>query len=249
MRQRIKIDKLQRLPLPLVVRDKIQQMIQSNRLAPMSRLPNEAEFAKMLNVSRSSLRAALRLLENEGAIVTRHGLGTFIRNGMSFVRNPLEISFGVTRIIESMGLRPGTAKLEIIHDKASGTMSEKLRLDPGSPIVILKRVRTADEKPLVYTIDVISEAILGGRKIPPNFNSSLYNFLDKKCNREVDYSLAKVTSKIARSEISEKLDIPSESIILLIEQIDYNMKNLPITYTEEYWRQDIIEFTIFRRHR
>ena len=52
-------------------------------------------------------------------------------------------------------------------------ISEKLKVDRGSSIVIVKRVRTADEKPVVYSVDVIPEATLGKIDIPLTFNGSL----------------------------------------------------------------------------
>ena len=44
----------------------------------LDKLPSEQEMANMLGVSRSTVREALRILEREGIIYSRHGVGTFI---------------------------------------------------------------------------------------------------------------------------------------------------------------------------
>ncbi|MEO7126616.1 MAG: FCD domain-containing protein [Nakamurella sp.] len=58
--------------------DEISSYIESNGLTPGDRLPPERVFIDRLNVSRSSLREALRVLATIGAIDVRHGDGMFV---------------------------------------------------------------------------------------------------------------------------------------------------------------------------
>jgi GntR family transcriptional regulator len=247
--RKIKITRLERASLPFLVINKIKRLIKDSHLVPGQTLPSETELANILGVSRGSLREALRILEDEGVILKRHGIGTFITSEVPLVRNPLEINFGVTEIIESTGMRAGVEKLEIERDKASPLVSEKLKVYRGSSIVIVKRVRTANGKPAVYSVDIIPEATLGKINIPPTFSGSLYKFLEEKYNLKVDHGIAKIIPALAEDEICRNLAIPCNSVILLIDQVDYNIENQPVLYSQEYWRRDIFEFTIFRRHR
>lgn len=246
---KLNIAKLNRLPTSSVVKDKLKQMVKDNKLSAGSKLPVETELASMLGVSRSSLREAFHILEEEGVIVRRHGIGTFIREEVRLARNPLEVNFGVSEIIESMGLRAGTTELQIVRDKANSSLSERLKIDKGSSIVIMKRVRTADEKPIVYSTDILPETTLGKVNIPASFRGSLYKFLERKCGQKVDYSVAKIIPTLANAEICQKLEVSPKSVFLLIEQVDYDIKNQPIEYSKEYWRPDLIEFTISRKRR
>lgn len=54
-------------------------LIQENHLGPGHRLPAEGELARQLNISRPSLREALRLMEAMGVIEKRHGVGVFVK--------------------------------------------------------------------------------------------------------------------------------------------------------------------------
>jgi len=56
----------------------IQEFIQEGILKPGDKLPPERELADRLQVSRSSLREAMRALELRGVVVSRPGAGTFI---------------------------------------------------------------------------------------------------------------------------------------------------------------------------
>jgi GntR family transcriptional regulator of arabinose operon len=57
---------------------RIRQYIDSNRLAKGARLPTEAEFCRLFNVSRSTVRHALDLLEMAGVVTRVQGSGTFL---------------------------------------------------------------------------------------------------------------------------------------------------------------------------
>lgn len=56
----------------------IQEFIREGILKPGDRLPSERELAERLQVSRSSLREAIRALELKGLVVSRAGAGTFV---------------------------------------------------------------------------------------------------------------------------------------------------------------------------
>ena len=56
----------------------IYGLIRDGALKPGDRLPPERELAQQLNVSRASVREAMRLLDMKGLVVIRPGAGTFI---------------------------------------------------------------------------------------------------------------------------------------------------------------------------
>ncbi len=56
----------------------IHEFIRDGVLKPGDRLPAERELAERLQVSRSSVREAIRALELQGLVVSRPGAGTFV---------------------------------------------------------------------------------------------------------------------------------------------------------------------------
>ena len=58
--------------------EQIKTLILEGHLKPGDKLPSENELSKMLDVSRSSVREALRTLESNGIIEVRSGAGAFI---------------------------------------------------------------------------------------------------------------------------------------------------------------------------
>jgi GntR family transcriptional repressor for pyruvate dehydrogenase complex len=57
----------------------IQELVAERHLQPGDRLPSERELAELLNVSRASVREALRVLAALGLVEVRPGDGTFVR--------------------------------------------------------------------------------------------------------------------------------------------------------------------------
>lgn len=59
----------------------MREMINRGELRPGDRLPAERELARLLGISRPSLRAGLRSLSAMGVLKSVHGSGTFISDG------------------------------------------------------------------------------------------------------------------------------------------------------------------------
>lgn len=82
------------------VYNKILQMIQEGMYPEGSKLPSEPLLAQQMDVSRSTLRQALALLQEDGVIEARRGVGNFIRKttdrsacGLEKMENPLYKSY------------------------------------------------------------------------------------------------------------------------------------------------------------
>jgi GntR family transcriptional regulator, transcriptional repressor for pyruvate dehydrogenase complex len=66
----------------------IQKMI-AEKMKPGDMLPPERQLAEMFQVSRSSIRDAIRTLELSGLVEARQGLGTVVHDRSADVLNPL----------------------------------------------------------------------------------------------------------------------------------------------------------------
>jgi len=72
--------------------EQIENLIFSGALAGDSRLPAERELGKMLGVSRTVVREAVRSLAAKGLVEVRTGAGTFVRHlGADLVKAPLDL--------------------------------------------------------------------------------------------------------------------------------------------------------------
>ncbi len=67
-------------PMYKQVTDQIKNSIASGTLQSEARLPSIREMARELKISEITIKRAYSDLENEGYIITRSGLGSFVAN-------------------------------------------------------------------------------------------------------------------------------------------------------------------------
>lgn len=221
--------------------------IRGNRFPPGSQLPSELELMQMLGVSRTTLREALRTLEEQGSIIRRRGLGTFVSQ-RSIVKD-LSINFGITEMIRQAGFTPKTIQCDVHREAASAKVAGHLEIAEGAPVFIVRRLRLANDTPIVWSDERLPAAILDDR--PPDEdelkNESLYDYLEKHHGIRIYQGTAVLRPIPAPKEVAEKLQVPRNSTILLISQTDSDEARRPIIFSEEYHLSDKITFLIHRK--
>lgn len=90
MLTKISIDRKNRIPLYIQIKEKIKGEIKKGELKT-ERLPTERELADILGISRNTVSMAYRELENEGLIDTQIGRGTFIISSSELSDNNREM--------------------------------------------------------------------------------------------------------------------------------------------------------------
>jgi GntR family transcriptional regulator len=233
-------------PLFVAVSDRLRALIEDGTFPLGSRFPSEIELARMLGVSRVTLREGLRHLEEDGLIIRRHGVGTYVRDIAVKLISPLEQNLGLSEVISRSGYQPGLQNLKIRRGKAGKYIAQKLNLGNHKDVVFVERIRTANDVPLVFTIDAIPESILSGHEITDDLGSSIYGFLENYCGQQIIYGDARIETVKADAKLSELLSVPINSVVILLEQVDYNQNGQPILFTREFYAKYVVEFTVHR---
>ena len=218
----LKSARAERKTLTEIAQQELRQAITGGTFRQGSQLPTEAELCEMLGVSRTVVREALRVLEEEGLVARRHGVGTFVRDH-PILKN-LNFNFGITEMIESAGLSSGTSHLAIQSEPADEEKAEQLRVALGTPLVTVERVRTADGRPVVYSLDTLAESLLQRAQFDPQLllTQSIYNILQTSLGQVIDYGIARLLAVRAPDYVAEKLVLPPGALTLYIVQTDYS---------------------------
>jgi DNA-binding GntR family transcriptional regulator len=236
----------ERKTLTAVAEEELRQAIVAGTYQPGSQLPTEAELVEMLGVSRTVVREALRGLEEDGLIMRRHGVGTFVRD-QAILKN-LNLNYGTGEMIQSAGMVPSTAHLDVRTEPASAEVADALRLAPGSPVVVIERVRTADGRPVVFSLDVLAASLMASEIDPQRFRQeSVYSVLQGDLGRPIDYGIARLLPAQAPELVARHLGLAPGSLMLYVVQTDYGANDEPLLYTTEYHLPDAFDFVVFRR--
>jgi GntR family transcriptional regulator len=243
----LKSARAERKTLTEIAEQELRQAIARGTFGPGSQLPTEADLCQMLGVSRTVVREALRVLEEDGLVARRHGVGTFVRDH-PILKN-LNFNFGITEMIESAGLTSGTSHLAIQSETADQEKAEQLRVPLGTPLVTVERVRTADGRPVVYSLDTVPESLLQRTEFDPQLllTQSLYNILQASLGRVIEYGIARLLPVTAPDHVAEKLGLAPNALTLYIVQTDYSPDDEPLVYSREYHLTDAFDFIVWRR--
>jgi GntR family transcriptional regulator len=241
-------------PLAQRVAEQLREMIMQGKLGPETQLPKEPDLSALLNVSRSTVRSALTILEQGGFILRRWGVGTFIAKDPPTYNN-LNMNSGVTQLIRSSGAEPGCVELLVSRRGASEHVANRLALEPGSPAVIVERVRLANERRTVFSQDYLPQALFKTQDGEISLteidgylrqNQSMYAFLRERCRLEIHHGIAWIRPLTAEGYIAEKLQVARGSSILHLEQVDFNFSGEPVALADEYYVADAFTFSIYR---
>lgn len=75
------------------IADNIKDLIKDKKLQPEDKLPNELELAEELNVSRSTIREAIKILVSNNILQVKRGKGTFVSENPGIIKDPLGVTF------------------------------------------------------------------------------------------------------------------------------------------------------------
>jgi GntR family transcriptional regulator len=233
--------------LTMATEDTLRQAIQDGKFPPGSQLPPEMELINLLGVSRSTLREAMRTLEEQHLIVRKRGLGTFVSE-RSIVKD-LSINFGITEMIRQAGMLPGADSVSLKREKASASIAKSLGMVESELVMVMARVRTADGRPVVWSQDIIPEKVLGEHSIETPFleTHSLYQYLETHLQIHIARGTAQIRPVAATAEIAEKLNIHKGAPLLRFDQTDYDTSERPVLYSIEHHLPDAFVFIVNRR--
>lgn len=237
----------ERKTLTEIAEQSLRQAITKGTFRPGSQLPTEAELCQMLGVSRTVVREALRVLEEDGLVARRHGVGTFVRDH-PILKN-LNFNFGITEMIASAGLIPGTSYLAIQKEVADEEKAEQLRVPLGTSLITVERVRTADGRPVVYSMDTLTAALVQRAELDPELlrTQSIYVMLQSSLGKVIEYGIARLLPVAAPESVAQKLELPPNALTLYIVQTDYSPDDEPLVYSQEYHLPDAVDFIVWRR--
>jgi GntR family transcriptional regulator len=241
------VSSLRSRPRSQAAREELLAWVARGRIKPGGQLPPEPRLASELGVSRSTLREALGSLEDEGLVTRARGSGTFLAHRPR-VRNNLDANFGVTEAIRAAGMRPGYED-GVTRIEPAGDEAEDLRLSPGDEVVVVERVRTADGRRVVFSLDVLPAALLTDRPdvLPRLGRGSLYETMERELGIVIHHGVASFAPVKASSAIARRLGIARGTSLLSLDQVDYDEEGRPVLSSHEYHLADAFEFTVIRR--
>lgn len=223
-----------RVPKHVEVRFELLDVIEE--AAPGDRLPSEAELCERFGVSRITVRRAVDELVNEGMLVRRQGVGTFVAVPSANVakENISQEIQGFYRQQAEAGFMVTSEVMEQRVIAASPSISMQLDLRPGAPVLVLKRKRMVNDRVHQYVVTYLDHEKYPDLMDTDFTHGSLYDTLRKHYGVRLYKNI--LTAQIVESdaEVSSALDIRLETSLLALDSIVYGVDGRPVASGRAY---------------
>ncbi len=232
-------------PLHLRVEEAMETVLQG--YVPGERLPSETELARLIGVSRTTIREVLRALEERGRVNRRHGVGTFIASDRLVVESGLELLESLDSTASRMGLVCEVHNLSINQQEADATLAAKLKLPVGSQLTIVSRTRTIQGTIIAYLYDVIPASVARPEDLQGEFTGSILDYFKRTGNPNPAYAVTYLLSIQANQDLAQQLQVLPGTALLLLEETLYTSDNRLINYSHNYYNTSHFHYHIVRR--
>ncbi len=233
------------IPLYSQIVNIVKRNISAGTLSAGDLLPSESEFCRAFDISRSTVRQAVGILESEGLVVRKQGKGTFV--AAPKMRRRTENVYSFTSEISSLGLTPSSTLIEFEVIAPPPDIVKVLELsEPDSRVYRFTRIRNVNDEPLIL------ETSFYPQRLYPNLTRELlrthsfYSLL-----YEVGVVPASAVDSyeaviIGRAE-SELLNCKPGSCGFSVQRRTYDVSGMCYEFTQSLMRGDRVKLDVFLR--
>jgi len=227
-------------PLYQTIRENIREGIASGVYEVGERLPSETELAQKFGTTRVTVRQALSQLIFEGLVVSHNGRGSFVAAATA-IHSPIDsrrcLTFEEQVALTGRQVTYGACSLALA--KASGEVARHLRIDEGSDVFKLERVRLIDGKPVGLEQRYIRHEI--GQRVTGEMlsNQSVHGFVSEILGERIPTLVVSITADLATPEIAAKLGVPENSPLIIRDNSHHAGDGSPKVWGRSIYRGDI----------
>lgn len=219
----------------------LRDQIRTGVLAPGSQLPTEQEIGGRYDVSRNTVRLALGILANEGAITSTPGRGTFVRRqavtsyhaswAESQDRMGSDQADAYRAEVTSQGHEPGYRDFDMRIVPADAELARRLRVEHDSSVVSRGFVRTVDDEPSslqdsYYPMDIAQEC---GLITPHDIPQGTIRAMAEHGHIEIGY-VDELTTRMPTPDEARRLRLGAGAPVLVYARTTYT-KTRPVRVT------------------
>ncbi|MGD2178480.1 MAG: GntR family transcriptional regulator [Anaerolineae bacterium] len=240
--------KLDRRPLHIQAQQHLLKLIEDGAYQPGQQLPSESNLAAQLGISRPTLREALFNLEQEGLIVRKHGVGTFVAPAYGDrLASGLERLESILALADRQGMSTQVLRLTVERIPADDRLAERLELTPSTPLTRVRRTIAVDGRSAAYLVDFIPAAVLPPEALKHSFDGSVLDLLVRRNGIRIHEALAEITAINADALLAEHLEVDPGHAVLLLSETLFTEEHAPIEFSRNYFLPDFFDFHILRR--
>ena len=226
------------------LRDVVRARILAGEWQPGEKIPSETELAEQYQVSRVTVRTALKSLESQGLIDIRHGSGAYVSNFGNSIRAGLQELRSITETIRELGFEPSMQFKSLQQREANSEQAAHLGIEEGAPVLAIERAILADGEIVAYSYDAVTIEGLPSSVVQAIGKGSVFAAL-AKFGVYPARAFAEIHA-INSTEIGWGSKRPSSALYLLLDQVHFDRDGNPLMHSKTYFVEGRFQFVILR---
>jgi GntR family transcriptional regulator len=240
-------DILVRGPTPLwfQIAERLRASITAGEFRPGDALPSEAEINAAFKVSRTTARASLDRLRQEGLIFRQSGRGSIVLKPK--VEQPVNQLASFSEDMRRRGLKASYTTFSAAPTAASVEAAEALGVDSDASVFFIRRLLLANDEPMGMMESWLAPSALGENAAPTAEEldaGSLYRWLSNRCGIQIAGAKEFIEAAVADATMSRRLDIAPGAAVLVARRRSHAADGAPIEYAVMHYRADRYRFII-----
>lgn len=234
-------------PLYLQVAEVLKRYLDEGGFKAGDPLPAVQSLSRQLGVSRSTLREAMAFLEQEGRLVRRHGVGTFVATPPpSLSVSPIAPLTSVRGEAVVRGLHTEVTGQSVATVTAGADEAESLRVPVGTPLIHTTAVILIEGQRVGY----FDALWLPDRIAPEAFATSgatMLEWLLDAPESPLAYRVSEVQAVNADARLAKRLAVPEGKAVLHSRDIYFDANDQPFGLEHSYFASERYHYRIVRR--
>ncbi|WP_375749180.1 GntR family transcriptional regulator [Vibrio sp. HN007] len=238
------IDKHSPIPIYLQIEQLLTEKITKGELAPGDMLPSEPEMTELYGVSRMTIRKAVDYLVRQGVVERQRGRGTFVAEARAEFKMslPLDKHLTSSEVAEFLNAPIQNKLLHLSKEVASEQVAEVLKIEVGSPVWLMTRLRLIGDTPFVYeSTHMLYEPFRDLSE--DDLNGSKYLYVEK-LGFKVAGSQKQIRAELPSQEVRQLLGLRRDEPVLNAISTAYLEDNVPFEVSSIYYNQEYYTFTL-----
>ena len=236
------IDRQHPLPIYYQLKELLREKIAAGAWKPGELVPSERELSERYDISRMTARQALNELVDEGLVYREQGRGTFVAEPKLVQR--LARLTGYTDDMRERSLQPGAQVLRLEMIEAPLHVAAMLRIQAGAPVVLLERLRLADEVPMAVETSHLHFDGVEGLLGEDFANNSLYHVLSTKYNIIPTRAEQQIEAALCDQHRQGALQVETGAPVLHTIRVTFDQRDRPFEYVDSIYRGDRYVFHV-----
>lgn len=201
-------------------------------------IPSETQLCEMYEVSRITIRRALKELEYSGYVKRIQGKGTFVKSSN---RDAIEINS-----TKDLGDTISYEVIELKNVAANSEVARKLNIAEFEEVLFIRRIRYRGDSAEAYIDTWCTSVTKNDLKDYDLKNQKILAILSEVKNELIDATTLTVCPIIPDDNICDIINVKKNSAQALLKRISSNSKSNdnPCEYTKAIINSDDLEFCI-----